>query len=190
MGKVLLERMLSLLPDIAVVYVLVRPKARAGATAISIDERLKQEVFESQIFEPLKDRMGDAFDGLFDSKVHAVSGDVAMDGLGLDPAIYKRLQGEVDIIIHCAAVVSFDAPLDTAVRLNTLGPGRMVEFAKGCKDPFFAQVSTCYVNATRKGLWRRSCRIRPVLSGTSTAFPRQTTMWNRRLRRFWRRRGR
>ena len=151
MGKVLLERMLSLLPDIAAVYVLVRPKTRAGATAISIDERLKQEVFESQIFEPLKDRMGDAFDGLFDSKVHAVSGDVAMDKLGLDPETYKRLQGEVDIIIHCAAVVSFDAPLDTAVRLNTLGPGRMVEFAKGCNDPFFAQVSTCYVNATRKG---------------------------------------
>ena len=151
MGKVLLERILSLLPDIAAVYVLVRPKTRAGSTAISIDERLKQEVFESQIFEPLKDRMGDAFDGLFDSKIHAVSGDVAMDKLGLDPETYKRLQGEVDIIIHCAAVVSFDAPLDTAVRLNTLGPGRMVEFAKGCKNPFFAQVSTCYVNATRKG---------------------------------------
>ena len=122
LGKVLLERMLSLLPDIAAVYVLVRPRTRAGATAISIDERLKQEVFESQIFEPLKDRMGDAFDSLFDSKVHAVSGDVAMDGLGLDPAIYERLQSEVDIIIHCAAVVSFDAPLDTAVRLNTWGP--------------------------------------------------------------------
>ena len=85
MGKVLLERMLSLLPDIAAVYVLVRPKTRAGAAAISIDERLKQEVFESQIFEPLKDRMGDAFDGLFDSKVHAVSGDVAMDKPGPVP---------------------------------------------------------------------------------------------------------
>ena len=151
LGKVLLERMLSLLPDITAVYVLVRPKTRAGAASIPIDQRLKQEVFESQIFEPLKDRIGDAFEGLFDSKVHAVSGDVGKDSLGLDPETYKQLQGEVDIIIHCAAVVSFDAPLDTAVRLNTLGPGRMVEFAKGCKDPFFAQVSTCYVNATRKG---------------------------------------
>ena len=74
LGKVLLERMLSLLPDITAVYVLVRPKTRAGAASIPIDQRLKQEVFESQIFEPLKDRIGDAFDSLFDSKVHAVSG--------------------------------------------------------------------------------------------------------------------
>ncbi len=151
LGKVLLERMLSHLPDMASVYVLVRPKPRPGVAPVSIDARLRQEVFDSQIFDPLKERLGGEFDTLFDSKVHAVAGDVALDRLGLDPGDYQRLQGEVDIIINCAAVVSFDAPLDRAVGLNTLGPRRMVEFARGCKDPFFAQVSTCYVNATRKG---------------------------------------
>lgn len=151
LGKVLLERVLSHLPDVKKVYVLVRPKSRPGASPISIEDRLKQEVCDSQIFDPIRDRLGDCFDTLFHSKVEAVSGDVALEKLGLSAELYDRLQREVNIIINCAAVVSFDAPLDKAVRLNTLGPRRIAEFARGCNEVFFAQVSTCYVNATRKG---------------------------------------
>ena len=151
LGKVLLERVLCHLPEIETLYVLIRPRTRPGAPPISIEERLRQEVYDSQIFEPLKARLGDSFDALFHSRVKAVSGDVSSEELGLEPETYRRLQDEVDIIINCAAVVSFDAPLDKAVGLNTLGPRRISEFARGCKSPFFAQVSTCYVNATRKG---------------------------------------
>ena len=151
LGKVLLERFLSHLAEVEKVYVLVRPKTRPGASPVSIEERLKQEVYDSQIFDPLKGRLGGPFDSLFHAKVQAVSGDVASEKLGLEPEVYDRLQREVDIIINCAAVVSFDAPLDKAVGLNTLGPRRIADFAKGCNDAFFAQVSTCYVNATRKG---------------------------------------
>ena len=151
LGKVLLERLLSHLPDVERVYVLVRPKTRPGSSPVSIEERLKQEVYDSQIFDPLRDRLGSSFDSLFHSKVHAVAGDVASEKLDLDPEDYDRLQSEVNVIINCAAVVSFDAPLDKAVGLNTLGPRRIARFAMGCNDAFFAQVSTCYVNATRKG---------------------------------------
>lgn len=151
LGKVLLERILSHLSATEKVYVLVRPKTRPGAPLISSEERLKQEVYDSQIFEPLKERLGESFDMLFHAKVQAVSGDVSSENLGLDPETYDRLQSEVNVIINCAAVVSFDAPLDRAVGLNTLGPRRIADFARGCNEVFFAQVSTCYVNATRKG---------------------------------------
>ncbi len=151
LGKVLLERFLSHLSDVNKVYVLVRPKTRPGASPVSVEDRLKQEVYDSQILDPLKSRLGDSFEALFNAKVQAVSGDVALDNLGLAPEVYDRLQREVDIIINCAAVVSFDAPLDKAVGLNTLGPRCIAEFARGCKEAFFAHVSTCYVNATRKG---------------------------------------
>ena len=151
LGKVLLERFLSNLAEVEKVYVLVRPRTRAGAAPVSIEERLKQEVHDSQIFDPLRERLAGSFEALFQTKVQAVTGDVASEKLGLAPKIYDRIQSEVDIIINCAAVVSFDAPLDKAVGLNTLGPRRIAEFARGCDEAFFAQVSTCYVNATRKG---------------------------------------
>ena len=151
LGKVLLERFLSHLAEVKKVYVLVRSKTRPGASSVSIEERLRQEVYDSQIFDPLKDRLGQSFEALFHSRVQAISGDVASDKLGLDHETYERLQREVNVIINCAAVVSFDAPLDKAVGLNTLGPRRIAEFARGCHEAFFAQVSTCYVNATRKG---------------------------------------
>ena len=44
-----------------------------------------------------------------------------MDGLGLDDE-GRRLLATCDVVVHCAATVAFDAPLDTAVEINLLGP--------------------------------------------------------------------
>ena len=58
------------------------------------------------------------------SRVTAVAGDVATDGLGLDEDGLQLLS-ECDIVIHSAAAVSFDSPLDAAVEVNLLGPSRV-----------------------------------------------------------------
>jgi len=46
------------------------------------------------------------------------------NGLGLDDAGRAALAG-CDIVIHSAATVSFDSPLDSAVEVNLLGPTRI-----------------------------------------------------------------
>ena len=68
-----------------------------------------------------------------------------------------------DIVIHSAAAVSFDAPLDTAVEVNLLGPSRVAttlrELAaqRSAKEgqagalPHLIAVSTAYVNSGHKG---------------------------------------
>lgn len=150
-GKVMIETFLRQLRDVRRIYVLVRPKTRPGGQAISCEERLRQEVLDSQAFDPLREELGGSLLELFQEKVHAVSGDLSLDDMGLDPETYRRLQSEVQVIINCAATVSFDAPIDAAIGLNTLGPERVIDFARGGIDPVLAQVSTCYVNATRKG---------------------------------------
>ncbi len=150
-GKVMIETFLRQLRDVRRIYVLVRPKTRPGGQALSCEERLRQEVLDSQAFDPLREQLGGSLQELFQEKVHAVSGDLSLDGMGLDPETYHRLQGEVQVIINCAATVSFDAPIDAAIELNTLGPKRLIDFARGGIDPVIAQISTCYVNATRKG---------------------------------------
>ena len=81
----------------------------------------------------------------------AISGDMSRERLGLEDETYERLQQETDLVINCAAIVSFDAPLDEALELNALGPSRIMEFARGCHDAILVHVSTCYVNGTRQG---------------------------------------
>ena len=150
-GRVLVEKLLHDLSCIDRLYVLIRPRQR-GERTISAQDRMQQELFASTAFDRLRNDLGkDAFAELVDSKVEAVSGDLGQPRLGLDDETYARLQGEVDLVINSAALVSFDAPLDAALSLNTLGPMRILEFAKGTKGAAVAHVSTCYVNATRDG---------------------------------------
>ena len=90
----------------------------------------------------------------------AVAGDVATDGLGLDEAGLQLLS-ECDVVIHSAASVSFDSPLDTAVEVNLLGPSRVaaavVEARRLAADQgrtgpvHFIPVSTAYVAGTHQG---------------------------------------
>ncbi len=150
-GRVLVEKLLHDLPGIDRIYVLIRPRQR-GERTIPAKDRMWQELFASSAFDRLRQDLGKAaFTELVENKVHAVSGDLGQPRLGLDDETYGRLQQEVDLIINCAALVSFDAPLDAALSLNTLGPLLILEFAKGANGVPVAHVSTCYVNATRDG---------------------------------------
>ncbi len=151
-GKVLLEKILHDLPEIPRVYVLIRKKvSRAGKTD-SPQERLHKEILASSAFDRLRQIHGDSFSSLVRDKVEAVPGDLAEEHLGMDDLTRLRLQERVRVIINCAAVVTFDAPIGAALNLNTLGPMRILEFARGCADPVVAHVSTCYVNGTREGV--------------------------------------
>ena len=47
----------------------------------------------------------------------------------MDPAVREDLLHRLGLIINSAAVVSFDAPLDDALELNTRGAGCVAEFA-------------------------------------------------------------
>ena len=53
-----------------------------------------------------------------------MAGDVGVDGLGLDAA-GEELLASCPTVIHSAATVSFDSPLDAAVEINLLGPVRV-----------------------------------------------------------------
>ena len=151
-GRILVEKVLRDLPQIRRLYVLVRPRTDRSGRAVSADERLHQEIFASSAFDRLRLRLGDAFEPLVREKVEAVAGDLSEENLGLDDATRQRLQSEVQVIINCAAAVAFDGDLEVALELNTMGPVRVLEFARGCPDAILAHVSTCYVNGTRQGL--------------------------------------
>jgi len=92
---------------------------------------------------------------LFAHRVEAVAGELTAPDLGLSTAVRERLADEVTTIVHCAASVSFDLPLEEARAVNVGGTRRMLEFATLAQQhgglDRYAQVSTAYVAGTHTG---------------------------------------
>jgi 1-acyl-sn-glycerol-3-phosphate acyltransferase len=145
-GKALIETVLRTLPEVRRLYLLLRPRTDAVGRSVSVEQRLKRDVLASSAFDALREQHGDAFETFALDRMEAIEGELARDRLGLDPDTYQRLQNDVDVVIGNGALAVFDAPLDQAVQTNALGPGRLLELARGgARRPFVAHVSTCYV---------------------------------------------
>ena len=153
LGTALVERLLRCVPGCDIVL-LVRPGRRLGAA-----ERTAREIIRNDCFDRLRSELGDAFAPEVARRVSTIAGDVGTDGLGLDDD-GRALLASCDIVVHSAATVSFDAPLDGAVEVNLLGPSRVAETLldvagalrpAGSGLPHFVSVSTAYVNSGHHG---------------------------------------
>jgi HAD superfamily phosphoserine phosphatase-like hydrolase len=146
LGTALTERVLRCLPETEVVLV-VRPGRRGAA------DRVQRDVLRNDCFQRLRAQLGPRFDAEVARRVIAVGGDVTEDGLGLDDA-GRAVLATCSTVIHSAATVSFDSPLDSAVEVNMLGPSRLAatlrEVAPG-PLPHLVAVSTAYVAGGRRG---------------------------------------
>jgi thioester reductase-like protein len=88
-------------------------------------------------------------------RLTAVAGDIERRGLGLADPASERLRHEVTTVLHCAASVSFDMPLEQSRGVNVEGTRRMMEFARRCpRLERFSYVSTAYVAGEPGGLFR------------------------------------
>ena len=155
LGTALVERLLRSVPGCRIA-VLVRPTRRLGAS-----ERARREIVRNDCFDRLRSELGDAFEQMVADRLTAVAGDVSSEGLGLDDAGVDLLAAS-DIVVHSAAAVAFDAPLDAAVEVNLLGPSRVAAAicdattrrADALPDrppTHLITVSTAYVAGTHQG---------------------------------------
>ena len=91
-------------------------------------------------------------------RVRAVAGDVTQDGLGIGAAERTQLAEDIGAIMHCAASISFDMPLDEARQINVEGTREIIGFARECKAlgrlERFVHVSTAYVSGKHEGTFR------------------------------------
>jgi HAD superfamily hydrolase (TIGR01490 family) len=144
LGTALVERLLRAVPDCELVL-LVRPGKRSSAA-----QRVKREVLRNDAFDRLRGEVDD-FDAMAERRVQVVAGDVGTDGLGLDDE-GRAILATVDTVIHSAATVAFDSPLDSAVEVNLLGPSRITEALRSVgSTAHLVAVSTCYVAGNRRG---------------------------------------
>ncbi len=165
-GKAVLAFCLADLPELERIVVLLRTADDAAAR-----QRLEEDILPGAAFAGLEDVIPYA-------PLTALAGDVAAEGLGRDGGDQglgdggfgdRGLPGDlrtdslaregghdlagIDVVIHCAASVSFEQPLDEILELNVLGPVRVLRTLRAHgSDPHVVHVSSAYAAGRRTGL--------------------------------------
>ncbi len=146
LGTALVEKILRSLPDLGRLYLVIRPYRGKSAA-----ERFERDVLGAAAFRGLREKLGDDFGDRISKKVRVLEGDVHAPSLGLGEEDLTELSREVDVVIHSAASVIFDAPLDAAVDSNVRGTLGLLKLARAWeKRPLFIHISTAYVAGTSK----------------------------------------
>ena len=141
LGMALVEKILRSLPELGRLYLVIRPSRDKSAA-----DRFVKDVLQSAAFKKLRETKGDEFEEYVDGKVRILEGDVHAPVLGLGEEDLAELSREVDVVVHSAASVVFDAPLDAAVDSNVRGTLGLLKLARDWeKKPLFMHISTAYV---------------------------------------------
>lgn len=148
-GKVTLSMLLHNFPDIGKVYATVRARD-ANESQI----RFWTSIVTSPTFDPLREKYGDGFEDFIRAKVIPVNGDVGNQYLGMDEAEARTIMQDTDVMLNGAGNVTFNPPLESALRTNINGSNNIIELARMMKKPRLVHVSTCFVAGKRSGpIW-------------------------------------
>lgn len=135
LGKSFLEKLLYSCPDIKRIYLLLRPK-RGHA----VEKRLT-DLKKDLVFDRIKSTNADLLD-----KLVPIEGDVRELELKMSAESVERIKN-VSILVHGAATVRFDEPLQESIIMNTRGTREVLNLAKQLKNlKLFAHISTAYCN--------------------------------------------
>lgn len=129
-GRFLLAQLLE--DTRATVHCLVRAGSQQLAT-----ERLKKTLLKWGLWTDDVER-----------RVVAISGDLGLPRLGLDPRAYDVLVQEVDTVYHCATSMNHLEPYAMAKPVNVEGARELLKFATTSKPKLVNYISTLSVFAT------------------------------------------
>ncbi len=145
-GKVTLSMLLHNFPNVGRVYATVRARNLEES-----NNRFWASIVTSPTFDPLREKYGDGFEDFIREKVVPVNGDVGNEFLGMDEAEAQKIMQDCDVIINGAGNVTFNPPLESALRTNVVGSNNILKLARMMKRPTLVHVSTCFVAGKRSG---------------------------------------
>ncbi|KAH8298431.1 hypothetical protein KR044_002650, partial [Drosophila immigrans] len=135
MGRVTIEKMLRS-TDVTRIYVLMRPKRGK-----SPQERI-ESWNKSSLFGLLLKTQPNAL-----KRVVSISGDCEEPDLGISFADRETLKKEVQVVLHCAATISYAEALHKALDINTRTTRLMLQLAREMNSlESFVHVSTAFSN--------------------------------------------
>jgi fatty acyl-CoA reductase len=139
-GEALLQRILTDLPGTHVLA-MVRPKGSNTAVA-RVEQLLRKKTFATALA-----RHGGDVIALREARVSVLEGDLNH---------LPELPADIDVLVHCAGDVSFDASIEEAITTNVLGTRALVEKtldaqARRGAPIHYVHISTAYVSGRRRG---------------------------------------
>ncbi|GLJ37417.1 hypothetical protein SUGI_0760060 [Cryptomeria japonica] len=151
LGKVFVEKILRVQPDVKCIYTLIRSTNEESARA-----KLQKEVISKQLFGLLREHYkGERYQEFMARKLVPVVGDVALNDLGIKESIRDELFGKVEIVVNSAATTNFYERYDISMKVNALGSKNVIDFCKQCRNlHLLCHISTAYVNVGSMGVVR------------------------------------
>ena len=158
LGKVWLSMLMHHYPEVAHIYLVVRPrKHKDGSIRQSCEDRFWAEIAPSGVFDPIRERYpGEAFNDFLKERITVIPGDVTEEFGGVPQSVRDEIRGTLTAIVNASGVVDFNPPLDYALNVNAFGMQNLVALAQdlGGKDSLgvpFLHTSTAYVAGDRTG---------------------------------------
>ena len=147
-GKVSLSMLLHRYgEELEKVYVLVRKGSSRDANA-----RFFDKVVPSEPFLPLREKYGEAeATAWLNKKCVILDGDITDPWMGMDETLARSLKGQIDVVINCAGLVSFNPSLEVGLNVNTHGLKHLVDACLHYDVPL-VHMSTSFVAGNRSGL--------------------------------------
>ncbi|HVH53443.1 MAG TPA: SDR family oxidoreductase, partial [Actinomycetota bacterium] len=113
LGQAVFERLLLDFPDTKLTL-LVRPQLGSSG------RQRVESLMGRPTFSVLRDRVGDeGIVRILAERVDVLDGDLERD--------LPDFPGDIDVVMHCAATVTFDPPIDEGFQTNLLGAVRFYE---------------------------------------------------------------
>jgi len=162
LGKVCLSMLLDRFENVGRVYLMVR-----ASTEEESEKRFWDTVVPSPALDPLRTRHGKDLQNFLREKIVVVGGDITHEHLGLGAERAREIACDIDVLLNSSGRVTFNPPLDAALKTNVNGTLNTIAFARQMKRPALLHVSTCFVAGNRSGeIWENE----PLLG----YFPRRT----------------
>ena len=143
LGKVIFGLLIDRYPGRRHLHVLIRP--RGDRTP---QERFEREVLDSPLLSEIVERIGRE---RLAERTTVWGGDAAKTLCGFKQSDLVALEGRVGLVLNCAGLVDFLAPVDQSLRANVDSVEQTAALAKrlGAK---LLHISTCYVAGRADGL--------------------------------------
>lgn len=151
-GKVVLFDLLSQKEKLNIdkIFLIIRDKGVRTAKS-----RFNNEISKSPLFDSLSNKK------ILESVI-PISGEISLKNCDLSDEDTNNLISNTTHIIHCAASVDFDLPIEEATISNIDASINLLELAKKCKNlKKMVAVSTAYVTPHREGEIKEELHILP-----------------------------
>jgi fatty acyl-CoA reductase len=102
LGKILVEKILRVQPDVKRIYLPVR-----APDAESAKKRVETEVIGKELFGLLRETHGKGFQSFVDEKVVPLAGDIIHENFGVEGAQLAQMTQEINAIVNGAATTNF-----------------------------------------------------------------------------------